>query len=315
MRTIISQEGIFFHSFFLLGTPLALPKCFSILIGKNVASTTHDASDLLYLSHELFGIEVEHACRYSDTGLLKENIRNLDINYNPLKPLALVVSAKQDRFNTFGLPEYLKNLKSLTRGYKLFIFEANHEEDFYSAVEKIGSLYGFDDKRKPIKPISLVINGGHGTGFSTCYGKTILDDKDSFTFKELLEYEESFLDLSDEEELRRLAKYFGVDCQFIHASCYAGKDKEAGNNMVNMTAKALPHISRAYGPLGSEPIEQFIFDEKGLVVHVKFKHWDEGYNLDLKLGKAIPSPWEEDKQKTRDNMEKSDFKLEDLLSP
>ena len=234
--------------------------------------------NLLQKNKKEFGIEFFHRyinqdlrCFNSDlsSSLLEENIKNLNPDYNSSKPIALVIFNKNDPDDAFEKSGIRNNLENLTKNYKVLIFETDNEKGVYKAIEKAGQLYGLNEKGNPHKPISLLILAGHGNQISINFGRTEIDDT-AETIEELLPYEKAYIDLSDEDELRKLGKYIGENAQVVYISCSTGEGKEKEDNVANMTKKAWPNVSKIFAPTTSSSSEKFILDEKGHLINVEY---------------------------------------------
>ncbi len=194
--------------------------------------------------HEKFGID--YFARYT-----KEQLEDLcahaDDRKQSSKPVLLAVFNKADS-NGFFYAESRK-LEQLMKGYTVIITETDSEDGFYGAVSDVSKKYG---------KIDTLAIGGHGDpdGILLGYPKGKSNDKSN---------EKGHLDLSDEDEMRRIADCFVKRPSVILISCSTGK----GEHPIGAL------ISRAWGAHLSAPEEDlgaavYLTDKSGKLVSVTY---------------------------------------------
>ena len=218
-----------------------------------------EALDFISELNEEFGIT--HFYRYKYTNFMQNNLDNLSFMYDSRKPVALVIHTKSDRNHTknmrdhraFSHSKWRKNLRELSEGYKVFIYEVDNDSAAFSAIKKTSERY---------KDISVLILGGHGTSSTLRLKKSgmIFGKKGVVTKETLKPYENCYLDITDGKEFKEHAKYLKEDAMIILASCSTGQYKESGENLTNIIAKSF--LGRTvYAPVDIAQTPDLIFND------------------------------------------------------
>ncbi len=142
--------------------------------------------------------DIEYYARYSKK-TLNELYANIDASHATDKPVLLVVFNKNDHNGAFHREG--QELEQLTKYYKVIVAEARSEYGFYENTKWISLKYG---------KIDTLIIGGHG-------------EPDHIKLGEDTEF--GMLDLTDEEELKKLTGSFVDDPTVVLVSCSTGKDE------------------------------------------------------------------------------------------
>ncbi len=192
---------------------------------SDYTSLAKSCSALMDKSNKEFGITEFY--RYAAGYMLEQNIANLDPKRDQGKPVAVIVHNKADWNMTFSHMFYIRQLERLGKYYRVICFETDTEEGLFSALEK-SAAYG---------KIDLVVLGGHGTQIALQLGKT--DRGDAVQKREDLgEDEAKYLDVTDEEQLRKMDRYLAPDAKAILVSCSTGKGGETADNLANAVSRA-----------------------------------------------------------------------------
>lgn len=216
---------------------VAFDKEYSLLIGKN---------------KRFFGIKNIH--RYVkknwrdgklDISLLTENLNNLDANHNAGKPIAVAVYCIWDWIDNFSGSTH-EYLKELSKGYKLFIFEADTNKSFLEAIKK---AYYFSKKR-----FSLLIIGGHGTQNGIVLGHSGNDSK---------------LSTGDKPIFQQVSQYMDRRSTIVLHACSTGEGGEKEYNLATVMHQFIP--------------QSHLFAAKSVSGGIDWKFYDNGIFKDVKL--------------------------------
>ncbi|MBW2997265.1 hypothetical protein KY349_02920 [Candidatus Woesearchaeota archaeon] len=194
-----------------------------------------------------FGIT--HFHRYFGTDLLEYNLLGRYRHHMPGKRVGVMVNNRNDETGAFASRHHNKQVDKLRKGYKISLYEANHEDGVFTALK--------DTYERSGKKVSLLILGGHGNQFTLQLGKT------GKTFESV------FLDLTDAKQFKRYEQFLTRDVIIILLSCETGKGKEFEKNLANAIKKALPDSS-LYAPTDRTHLEKFTLDRRGEIIAVVF---------------------------------------------
>ncbi len=217
---------------------------------------------------------ISYFSRYNNSNILKNNIKNIDLNYNSDKPIALIIQNKNDSWHAFATQKHIQNIEKFNIGYKTFVYEAENDSLAFKYIKETAEKYG---------KISLLMIAGHGNQVSLNLGETYQGDLK--TIEEINLYENFYIDISDTNKLKKYTKHLEEGAKIILSSCFTGEGGKETNNLANVIAKAFPG-KIVYAPKEefAVPYTSFIFDNKGKFEKVIFP---DVYNYDKDITYSV----------------------------
>ena len=207
------------------------------------------------LNYDFFGIRIMARWLHART-ILEENLKNLDRNYKPDQPTAVAIVSTDDSDSAL---DFIATDFNILQNYKLLVFETNNEAEALVRIKQSARILE--------RPIDLLYLAGHGTPISLKLGGT--GHKPIMVREDLLGVEESYIDVTDEDQLRAYAEFLAPAAKIILLSCSTGKGQDAQDNLANMLARVFPG-RQVYAPVMDDNLKQFILDPSGLVQNVEF---------------------------------------------
>ena len=185
--------------------------------------------------HRRFGME--YFMRYTPA-TLETLYENIDPKKNRGKPPLFVVFNKNDWNGSFYSAG--QQLDALHKFYRVTVMETDNETGVYTGIEGASRAYGNAD---------TWIIGGHGTTDSIRMGSG---------------GEAQMLDLSDEDELKKLQEYSPK--KIILVACSTGEHKKAVGAMISRTFRK----ARLFAPDKPAAVKKFVQDERGEIQDVEY---------------------------------------------
>jgi len=189
-----------------------------------------------------YDMGIEYFARYSKETLsaLQKNLDESGSN----RPVLLALFNKNDHNGAFY--NRGRKLDSLTKYYRVFIVESSEEEQLYRYIENIGKIYG---------KIAAGVIAGHGEKTAVQFGNE----------------EKGSIDLSDEEELADIKRYFIETPIIVFDSCSTGEDETA---IAGLVSRIL--FAKVFAPIAPNSETTYYVDDYVGITNVTY---DVPHNL------------------------------------
>ncbi|NYZ77538.1 hypothetical protein H0O02_04475 [Candidatus Micrarchaeota archaeon] len=178
---------------------------------------------------------IEYFGRYRKSMLEELYLTSTDLEHKKDSPLLVAVFNKNDWNNSFYYSG--RTLGKLTKHYRVVLFEADSESEFYKKIEATEKTYGKID--------SLVV-AGHGSTKTVNLGYG---------------WDSGDIDTSDEKDLEKMKDHFVENPNVILIACSSASDETSIAAMLSKLWNA-----KAWGENKTSSLSYFKLDEKGKII-------------------------------------------------